>query len=201
MKEENGVASIPAQTDIYLIDQILKNRYNPGETILDAGCGSGRNIEWFIQNNFTSYGIDISIDVISQIKEKYQHLPSERFLVSTVDSISFADNFFDHIICVAVLHFAENKAQFLNMLKELLRVLKRGGSLLIRIASDIGIETRVIPVGNGVYFIPDGTKRFLLTRELLQDCFENPGLSFAEPFKTVNVDDTRCMSTLVLIKN
>ena len=33
--------------DIYLIDQILKGRYLPGELILDAGAGGGRNLNWF----------------------------------------------------------------------------------------------------------------------------------------------------------
>ena len=28
-------------TDIYLIDQILKGRYNGGGKLLDAGCGGG----------------------------------------------------------------------------------------------------------------------------------------------------------------
>ncbi|MFT7589654.1 MAG: tellurite methyltransferase, partial [Limisphaerales bacterium] len=38
--------------DIYLIDQILKGRYSEGEKILDAGAGSGRNLNWFLANKF-----------------------------------------------------------------------------------------------------------------------------------------------------
>ena len=30
--------------DIYLFDQILKNRFAPEMKILDAGCGGGRNL-------------------------------------------------------------------------------------------------------------------------------------------------------------
>jgi ubiquinone/menaquinone biosynthesis C-methylase UbiE len=86
------------------------------------------------------------------------------------------------------------------MLAEMVRVLKPGGSLFIRMTSDIGIEDKVKPSGNGVYIIPDGSKRFLLTRTLLADIPNKVPLSFIEPFKTVNVDDIRCMSTLVLQK-
>jgi tellurite methyltransferase len=77
------------------------------------------------------------------------------------------------------------------------RVLKPAGSLFIRMTSDIGIEDKVRLVGEGVYEIPDGSRRFLLTRGLLEDIMRENGLTFLEPLKTVNVDDVRCMSTVV----
>ena len=50
-------------TDIYLIDQILKERYTPKDIILDAGCGSGRNLKWFYDNGFGPhvFGPDIHL--------------------------------------------------------------------------------------------------------------------------------------------
>jgi tellurite methyltransferase len=83
----------------------------------------------------------------------------------------------------------------------MVRVLKPGGSLFIRMTSDIGIENKVKVINDGVYLIPDGSTRFLLTKSLLASIFQQYPLSFIEPFKTVNVDDMRCMSTLVLQKN
>ena len=51
-----GELSQIINTDIYLIDQILKGRYNGGGKLLDAGCGRGRNISWFaLQPNFDIY--------------------------------------------------------------------------------------------------------------------------------------------------
>ena len=44
--------------DIYLLDQILKGRFNKGMKILDAGCGEGRNLIYFMREGFTVYGID-----------------------------------------------------------------------------------------------------------------------------------------------
>ena len=83
----------------------------------------------------------------------------------------------------------------------MVRILKPGGSLFIRMTSDIGIEGKVRLINDGVFHIPDGTKRFLLTRSLLTECMKLLNLSFIEPLKTVNVNDERCMSTLVLLKN
>ena len=44
--------------DIYLFDQLLKGRIAPGMKLLDAGCGSGRNLVYFLRSNFDVYGVD-----------------------------------------------------------------------------------------------------------------------------------------------
>jgi len=197
----NSVQSLLGETDIYLIDQIMKGRYAADEIILDAGCGSGRNLHWFIQHHFKITGIDMSVPAIRELKERYPGLPPESLLVSSLEKLSFPGDHFEHIICSAVLHFAKSTAQFNSMFTEMVRVLKPGGTLFIRMTSDIGIETKIKPVGEGVYIIPDGSTRFLLTRALLADCMQQNKLSFIEPLKTTNVDDMRCMSTLLLQKN
>ena len=199
--QKNNIQELLGETDIYLIDQLMKGRYKPAERILDAGCGNGRNMHWFIQNNYAIFGIDLNEEAISQLKNKYPELPPGCFTVSALESTSFPDNYFDHIICSAVLHFADSKVQFNKMMQEMVRILKPGGSLFIRMTSDIGIEGKVRLINDGVFHIPDGTKRFLLTRSLLTECMQLLNLSFIEPLKTVNVNDERCMSTLVLLKN
>jgi len=189
------------QTDIYLLDQIMKGRYEKHDTILDAGCGFGRNMHWFIKNNFTIYGIDKSEEAILALKTKHPYLPEERLQVSPVEQMPFPANYFNHVISSAVVHFATNTQQFYSMITEMLRVLKPKGSLFIRMTSDIGIENKVHLLNDGVYVIPDGSKRFLLTRDIASSLLQQTQLSFLEPLKTVNVNDVRCMSTLVLQKN
>ena len=198
---KNNIQELLGQTYIYLIDQLMKGRYHPDDKILDAGTGSGRNMQWFIENNYSIFGIDNNEEAISMLKNKYPELPPDRFTVSALESTLFPSNYFDHIICSAVLHFANSTVQFNNMMQEMVRILKPGGSLFIRMTSDIGIETKLKLIADGVYHIPDGTIRFLLTRSLLTECMQLLNPSFIEPLKTVNVNDERCMSTLVLQKN
>ncbi len=188
------------RTDIYLIDQIMKGRYAPGDKILDAGCGSGRNMHWFLQNNFEIYGIDSSEAAIVNLRNEYPTLPAENLQVSLIEKLPFPDNFFDHVISSAVLHFAASTTHFKAMMGEMLRVLNPNGTLFIRMTSDIGIEDKVKLLVNGNHIIPDGSMRFLLTKPLLAECMQQFNLSFSEPLKTVNVDDIRCMSTLILQK-
>ena len=189
------------KTDIYLLDQIMKGRYQATDRILDAGCGEGRNMHWFLQKDMEITGIDQNEEVINSLKINNASLPESRLQVSLLDKMPFADNYFDHIICSAVLHFAPSTNHFRAMLKEIVRITRIHGSIFIRMAANICIEDKVIPLGDGVYAIPDGSNRFLLTKTLLAACMKEFNLSFLEPLKTVNVDDIRCMSTLVLQKN
>jgi ubiquinone/menaquinone biosynthesis C-methylase UbiE len=140
------------------------------------------------------------VEAITGLIRQYKLNASSHFMVSEVEAMPFDDQAFDGIICSAVLHFANNVAHFYSMINEMIRVLKVGGILFIRMASNIGIEKKVVALGNGVYTIPDGSTRFLLTRSILKELLQNLPVKMIEDFKTVNVNDVRCMSTLVLQK-
>lgn len=197
--EQNNLKTIIGNTDIYLLDQILKSRYKKGDIILDAGCGKGRNLQWFYNHNFEIYGVDNNVDCITEVKNKYINLKAN-ISVSELENLSFKTAYFDHIICNAVLHFADDTKHFKAMFSELIRVLKTNGTLFIRMTSNIGIEDKIKQVSEGVYLLPDTSHRFLLTKSLLEEIISTHNTSFLEPLKTVNVNDLRCMTTLVLQK-
>ncbi|WP_420574935.1 class I SAM-dependent methyltransferase [Kordia sp.] len=193
------LTEILGNADIYLIDQILKDRYQINDLIFDAGCGSGRNLHYFNQSNFTFFAIDINEEHIKNLQEKYPKL-AQNFKVAALEKIPFADTTFNHILCNAVLHFAKSETHFKAMFSELVRVLKQGGSLFIRMTSDIGIEGKPTHLQDGVYFLPDESQRFLLTRNLLKEMLCTHQLSLLEHVKSTNVSDLRSMTTLVLTK-
>jgi tellurite methyltransferase len=194
------LSTLLGNTDIYLLDQILKGRYSPPQRLLDAGAGGGRNLHWFAQQGFEIYGTDRNPEVVEVLKQNYPGLPDGRFLVAPVEAMPFDDAFFHHIVCCAVLHFAENEAHFEKMFGELVRVLKPAGSLFIRVATDVGLAHKMIPLGNGRFGMPDGSDRFLFTRAALDGIVQKHRLNLLEPFKTVLVDDLRSMGVLVLEK-
>lgn len=191
--------------DIYLLDQILKGRFEGGLNILDAGCGEGRNLIYFVKNNYQVYGLDKDGDYIQMLKYLIKSInkeyPLDRFVTGSVEQMPYNDHKFDAVISSAVIHFAEDKEQFMKMMGEMVRVLKPNGTLFLRMAADVGMKKQLKPMGKGRYFLPDGSVRFLLTKELLAEFMDIYGFSFMEPFKTVIVDDKRCMSTLVLRKD
>ncbi|MEM6719458.1 MAG: class I SAM-dependent methyltransferase [Bacteroidota bacterium] len=193
------LTEIVGNTDIYLLDQILKGRYEQNDLILDAGCGSGRNLHYFHQSNIPFYAIDRNAEYIENLQQYYPEFATN-FKVAEVEKMPFDDEKFDHVLCNAVLHFAESEIHFKAMFTELARVLKKGGSLFIRMTSNIAIEGKSTHLQDGVYFLPDESQRFLLTRELLNEILATHQLSLLEPVKSTNVHDLRSMTTLMLLK-
>ncbi|WP_255459102.1 class I SAM-dependent methyltransferase [Mucilaginibacter lacusdianchii] len=65
----NQLQHIFGNIDIYLFDQLLKGTYANSRKILDAGCGGGRNLVYFLQNGYEVYGVDPNPQAIEAVKE------------------------------------------------------------------------------------------------------------------------------------
>lgn len=190
--------------DIYLFDQLLKGRFDHCKTILDVGCGNGRNIVYFLQHEFEVFGIDQQAASIEKVKSLSEQLapgnPLSNFVEAHAEAIPFPDEKFDLIICNAVLHFAKNKTHFEAMLNEIWRVIKPNGFLFSRLASAVGIESLVKETENGQYLLPDGTMRYLVDQPQLLGYTINLNAELYEPIKTTNVQNLRCMTTWCIRK-
>src|SRR5947208_612576 len=100
---QNSIYQTIGGMDIYLIDQIMKGRYSAGDKILDAGCGGGRNLHWFLQQEMMIYGVDQNETVIDGLRERVGGAAAGRFQSAPLERLPFEDDQFDHVICSAVL--------------------------------------------------------------------------------------------------
>ena len=190
--------------DIYLFDQLLKGRLVPGMRILDAGCGSGRNLVYFLKSGYEVFAVDESEQAIERLRQLAarlaSHLPQENFKADPVERIPFAKSDFDVVISSAVLHFARDDQHWRVMVDEMWRVLKPGGMFFARLASTIGIGDQVRHIEGRRYRLPDGSDRFLVDAEMLHRVSNELGGEFLEPIKTTVVENMRAMTTWVLRK-
>ena len=190
------LSQLIGRTDIYIIDQILKERYQSGDKMLDAGCAEGRNLKWFYDNNFDIYGIDTDEERLQVAKGNYPNA-AKNFIAGSIELLPYEDARFNHVLCSAVLHFAQSETQFMSMFEELLRVLKPEGTLFIRVASNIGLD------GKEPFLVESKTNRagtLYITREIITSLLQKHPIELIEPVKTTNVQDERAMTTLVMQK-
>jgi hypothetical protein len=74
------------------------------------------------------------------------------------------------------------------------------GLFFCRLASTIGMETRVRPLGGRRFTMPDGTDRYLVDERLLLDWTRRLNARLLDPIKTTVVQDQRAMTTWVAMK-
>ncbi len=191
--------------DIYLFDQFLRGRIAPGSRILDAGCGSGRNLVYLLREGHDVYAVDKDPRAVEAVRRLAATLapalPTENFRAEPIEAMSFSSAFADFVISSAVLHFARDDDQFRAMLRETWRVLKPGGLLFCRLASSIGMEHQVKPLGHRRFLLPDGSERYLVDEPLLRNLADDLSGQLVDPLKTTIVQDQRCMTTWILRKN
>jgi len=190
--------------DIYLFDQVMKGRFDDRRSILEVGCGSGRNLLYFMRAGYDLFGIDRNPGAVETVQAAASlhapGLPAGNFQVADADRIPHDDGRFDAVISVALLHFADGHAQFDRMVDAMWRVLGSDGLFFVRLASSIGIEDRVEPIGDRRFRVPDGSERFLVDEKILLQTTERIGGTLLEPIKTTNVQNMRCMTTWCLRK-
>ncbi len=191
--------------DIYLFDQLLRGRVTPGMRILDAGCGSGRNLIYLLQQGFEVFGVDADPHALQATRQLAAalapRLPANNFRMESIEGMSFPDAFADAVISSAVLHFARNDDHFHSMLQSSWRVMKPGGLLFCRLASSIGIENQARRIAGRRFQLPDGSERYLVDAPLLLKLTRDLGGEMLDPLKTTVVQNQRSMTTWVVRKN
>jgi SAM-dependent methyltransferase len=189
------------QIDIYLFDQILRGNISAEMRVLEAGCGSGRNLVYLLREGCDVFAIDTDAAAITRLRHLSASLGTglreENFQVAPVERMPFPDAFAEVVICSAVLHFARDERHFRAMVGELWRVLRPGGMLFCRLGSRIGMDFRevranIFAVGSAEWFLVDEEKLLRLTEEM--------NAVLVDPLKTTIVQDARCMTTWVLRK-
>ena len=193
------------QIDIYLFDQLLRGRIMPGMRILDAGCGSGRNLVYLLREGFEVCGADSDPQAVAAVRRLAAQLapglPATHFRLEAVEEMSFPSGFADVVISSAVLHFARDDEHFQSMLHGTWRVLKPGGVFFCRLASSIGMERQIQHLAGRRFRLPDGSERYLVDEALLVNLTKDLGGQLEDPLKTTIVQNQRCMTTWVVRKS
>ena len=111
-------------------ESLIESFISENDLVLDIGCGSGRN---FI-NRGKWHAIDFSKEML-KLAEKNAEAKKMKvvFEKSEADNLPFKDNLFDKVIMIATFHCIKTKEKREKTLKEIFRVLKQSGKILITV--------------------------------------------------------------------
>ncbi|NJK65761.1 MAG: methyltransferase domain-containing protein [Microcoleus sp. CSU_2_2] len=101
---------------------------NPGERILDLGCGTGALIQRLLQMapEIQVFGIDPCAEMLEIAKQKLSK--SVDLNLGSADNLPFPSNYFDVVVSTSAFHFFRDPSQAIQEAK---RVLKPNGRLVI----------------------------------------------------------------------
>lgn len=181
---------------------ILSSNLEMGMKCADIGCGTTPFTIYLAQQagkeNVTGFDPDLIQENTAThyafgIKNSFINKTGILFKPNNMTNIDSSDDYFDRVYCISVLeHIAERKIQ-LNGIKEMSRILKPGGRLILTI--DIGINSPLtnplelilhsglIPLGEIDLNWPE--KRFIKIENIAMDVF---GIVLVKPNKTIFSD-------------
>jgi ubiquinone/menaquinone biosynthesis C-methylase UbiE len=156
----------------------------PNDKVLDVGCGGGRTIKKLaeIANAEKVYGIDYSDgSVAAARKTNARKIDSGHVEIQTgsVSQLPFADNTFDLVTAIETHLFWPD---LVNDFREILRVLKPGGPLLI-VAEIYRGGKHLEGVRKKIFDKHLAAKMNLLTPDEHRELFTNAGFSDVEIFE------------------
>jgi len=98
-------------------------------TILDSGCGEGKNTKLLTELYDNVYGVDISQTAINNVSKVF---PEVKFSAQDVADLNFTDNMFDVIIDAGCMH-TNHPMQHQKIVNQYHRILKPNGKLFFRL--------------------------------------------------------------------
>ncbi|WP_433872922.1 class I SAM-dependent methyltransferase [Saccharopolyspora sp. CA-218241] len=118
----NPVVAVDAQQVIGLLDPA------PGEHVLDAGCGTGRNFAGMLAAGARPHGVDFSPGMLAVARRAFPDVPLTE--ADLQDALPFSDGEFDAVCCALIGEHLEHPDR---VVAEFHRVLRPGGRLVFSV--------------------------------------------------------------------
>ena len=165
---------------------------SPNTSLLDLGCGNGKYLS--VRQDLDLYALDNCENFIDIVKTKY---PAVKTFISDVTNTPFETGYFDSIISIAVIHHLSSEERRLEMITEILRILKPNGKALVTAWATEQTGTKTLSKAVKIsefndYLIPWDDRKKKVTSQRFYHLFE--ALEFEKllsKFSNVKIIDSR----------
>ena len=173
-KLEHAYRIAPPRVQQYLkaeVDYVCR-KIQPGDAVLELGCGYGRVLEKLVQKAGRVVGIDTSLPSLQMANDMLSGVSNYLLVCTDAIHLSFPDHTFDMVTCIQNGISAFHVDRY-TLVREALRVTRPGGFTLIssysdkfwthrldwfRVQSDAGLlgELDEEKTGDGIIVCKDG---------------------------------------------
>ncbi len=112
----------------YEVSYIIEQYIEPGQAVLDLGCGNGRVADLVNEIKARYIGMDVSEKLINVAR---QLRPKNDFRVGNMMQTDFPDESFDHVLMIASFHHIPSKEYRRRSLEEAKRLVRSRGFVLM----------------------------------------------------------------------
>ena len=152
--------------------QYVSTLVEPGKTLVDLGCGNGRDAIYFAGQGLNVVGMDLSASAIEMLQA--QNIPNARFVCGDfISDPTHTPGCYDYAYSRFTIH-AINPKQETMLLQAMYQALKPGGKFFIEVRSvHDPIYGKGQPVERNAFFYDNHYRRFIVLGELthsLEQC-------------------------------
>ena len=173
----NGISRMRYEVEPYIAGFAEFEKFS-GKRVLEIGVGSGSDFENWVKNGSDAVGIDFTTAAIDLTKERLllKGYAENRFTlkVGDAENLDFDDNSFDLVYAYGVIHHTPDTEK---CVREILRVLKRGGVAKIMVYSAFSVTGIMLWIR---YALLTG-RPFQSQRAVIYKYLESPGTKSFSP--------------------
>ena len=105
--------------------------------ILDIGCAAGAEFEPLLARGFKIVGFDYAPEMVRRAEQRFRGSQDVHLCRADAESLPFPDASFDHVVCLGVFEYLST---YDRALKEIHRVLRPGGLVIISLPTRISLD-------------------------------------------------------------
>ena len=153
----------------YITNQI--DKIDPkGKKAIDIGCGGGRYTRYLHNKGFITLGHDKHMEMFDDPINN-----GINFIVSNMTNIPVANNSYDLVLSIGVIHNSVTKEEYIDALKEIYRILTNKGKVILSTFTNDVITDDLIKISVNKYEVKNRDPMILLSKNKIKKIIEHIG--------------------------